>query len=83
MNPRDLLRSKRKSYQVTFESDDGKFVLKDLLRFCRVDESCFDDDPRKHAYLEGRREVGMRIMKILEMNFEDYYQELKEARNGR
>lgn len=36
-------------------------VLVDLAEFCRANESCFHQDPRVHAALEGRREVWLRI----------------------
>jgi hypothetical protein len=36
-------------------------ALLDLAEFCRANESCFHEDPRMHAALEGRREVWLRI----------------------
>lgn len=36
-------------------------VLRDLAKFCKAHETTFNEDPRKHAALEGRREVWLRI----------------------
>ncbi|MFZ4687856.1 MAG: hypothetical protein ACOYLS_01330 [Polymorphobacter sp.] len=42
-------------------SPDADIVLADLRDFCRARETTFDEDPRTHALLEGRREVWLRI----------------------
>lgn len=60
------LRRKR-AYVGLFHGDDGKptpdadIVLGDLRDFCRARETTFEEDPRLHALLEGRREVWLRI----------------------
>lgn len=60
-------------YQRLFMDDDGtpsidgQKVLADLRKFCRGDRSTFDADPRIHALLEGRREVFLRILAMLDM----------------
>lgn len=60
------LRRKR-AYVALFHGDNGKptpmadIVLGDLRDFCRARETTFDEDPRTHALLEGRREVWLRI----------------------
>lgn len=66
---RDLLRSRKLSYERTFveKSADAQFVLKDLAKFCRANQSTYDPDPRIHAVLEGRREVWLRIQKYLNL----------------
>lgn len=38
-----------------------KLVLEDLALFTRAHSSAFAEDPRRHAALEGRREVYYRI----------------------
>lgn len=40
-------------------------VLEDLRTFCRAEATCFHQDPRMHAVLEGRREVWLRIQEHL------------------
>ena len=42
-------------------------ALLDLAEFCRANESCFHEDPRMHAALEGRREVWLRIQEHLHL----------------
>jgi len=59
-----------------FDSDgtvslSGRKVLADLRKFCRVDRSTFEVDPRAHALLEGRREVALRILTMLGIRGED------------
>ncbi len=75
-------------YQATFLGPDGKphpaaqEVLADLAAFCRADASTFDDDPRRHALLEGRREVWLRIARGLRLDKEAVArlnQQLKES----
>lgn len=60
-------------YKALFIDDDGtpsvhgRKVLADLRKFCRGDQSTFHTDPRVHALLEGRREVFLRILAMLNM----------------
>jgi hypothetical protein len=56
---------RKRYYQVCFGTPAGQFVLEDLLPFCRATESCYHDDPRLHAVLEGRREVWLRIQNYM------------------
>lgn len=64
-------------YRETFLGPDGtphvhaRKVLADLNRFCRVNSSTFDADPRTHALLEGRREVALRILAFLNVDSAD------------
>lgn len=58
------LERRRMAYVRVFgdlESEDVKLVLEDLALFCRAHSTAFSEDPRKHAALEGRREVYYRI----------------------
>jgi hypothetical protein len=67
----DFLRRRRQNYQLAFFSPAGNEVLMDLARFCRANETCFHEDPRLHAVLEGRREVWLRIQQHLHLSSED------------
>lgn len=64
-------------YQRVFLDNDGTVslsgskVLADLRKFCRVDRSTFEMDPRVHALLEGRREVALRILTMIGLKGED------------
>ncbi len=48
-------------------------VLQDLAKFCRAHESTFHPDARVHAVLEGRREVWLKIERMLELTPEEIY----------
>jgi hypothetical protein len=73
-----FLRRRRQAYQMTFGSAAGQNVLADLAKFCRAAETCYHDDPRKHAVLEGRREVWLRIQQHLNLTSEQLYELLSK-----
>ena len=52
---------------------DGKEVIADLKKFCRLDTSCASDDPCAISRIEGRREVMFHIMHKLHIDFEEVY----------
>ena len=68
-----LLEERSRAYQLTFSPQKpwAIAVLEDLAVFCRANASCYHDDPRLHAALEGRREVWLRIMEHLNLTIED------------
>jgi hypothetical protein len=70
----DRLRNKKRAYQLTFGTPAGKTVLEDLAPFCFATKSTFDADPRVHAAWEGRREVFLRIMQMLNVPSTELYQ---------
>ena len=69
----DLIRKHKQTYQQTFASPVGQEVLRDLAKFCRAAETCFDTDTHVQANLEGRREVWLRIQKFLNLSSEQLY----------
>lgn len=69
----DMLRGRKRAYQMALTSIAGQTVLMDLAEFCRADASCFHEDPRLHAALEGRREVWLRIQQHLNLTSEQLY----------
>lgn len=70
----DMLRRRKRSYQLCFNSPAGRLVLEDLMRFCRGARSTFHPDPRMAAALDGRREVLLRILNHLELTSEQLYE---------
>lgn len=74
---KQFLLDKKKAYSLIFknESPHTKEVLADLEKFCRANESCFHQDPRLHAVLEGRREVFLRIKKYIETPIDELVEE--------
>lgn len=69
----EFLRQRQRGYHLCFNSPAGQVVLQDLAKFCRAAETCYNDDPRKHAVLEGRREVFIRISDHLNLSSEQIY----------
>lgn len=49
-------------------SEAGKRVLSRLMRYTGLIETVFDEDARRHAFNEGKRDVGLW-----------FHQEMKEA----
>lgn len=60
-----FLVTRKRAYQLVFQSQSGEVVLEDLAKFCGAEVSTFYDDPRKQAWAEGKREVWLRIAKHL------------------
>jgi len=67
----EYLRQRKAAYQMAFEGAHGERVLADLGKFCRAEATCFHEDPRIHAALEGRREVYLRIQQHLSLGAEE------------
>lgn len=72
---KDFIRSRQVAYQMVFSKEDKavELVLKDLSKFCRANKTCFHEDVRVHAHLEGRREVWLRIMEHLNLTPDEYW----------
>jgi len=70
----DLIRTKRRDYQLCFGSPAGTQVLKDLARFCRATETCVvPGDRDRTLVLEGRREVWLKIEQYICMDAQTLY----------
>lgn len=70
----DFLRLRKRAYQLAFPDPVNSEVLKDLAKFCRANASCFDDNDRRHAVAEGRREVWLRIQQHLNLQPDQLYE---------
>ena len=71
---KNLFKSRAFAYRMVFDEKNQytKTVLKDLARFCRAHESTFQADERKHAVLEGRGEVWLRLQEHLNLEAEEF-----------
>lgn len=71
-----FLQERQKAYQLVFYEKNTflKPVLDDLAKFCRANESCFHQDPRAHAVMEGRREVWLRIRDHINMSLDELFE---------
>jgi len=54
-----MSKSTNKDYAITFGSEQGRRVLKDLLGY--RDRISFDPDPYQTAFNEGQRSVVLRV----------------------
>ena len=64
------LKAKREDYKKTFETEEGKRVLKDLEQVCLFKTSTFDKDALTMAFQEGLRGVYLHINTIINMDIE-------------
>ena len=64
---------RHKAYATTFQGAAGDYVLAELAKFCRAHESTFEEDPRYHALLEGRREVWLQIQSALRLTGDELF----------
>lgn len=58
-------------------TENGREFVEKLLSLTGVFTSTFDQDPRVTAYREGRRDMGLHLMKMMEP--EDYILMLEES----
>ena len=61
----DTKQKIRESMLKVFSSDDGVIVLRHLASFAHADDADYCQDPRKDAYLQGRRSVVLEIRNIM------------------
>lgn len=69
----NFISMRQRDYALTFRSQSGQAVLKDLAQFCRASATTFRADAREHAVLEGRREVFLRIANHMNLSTEELY----------
>lgn len=69
------------AYRRAFSTDDGKVVLKDLMRFGHFGEASFRaDDPHLTSFREGERNAVLRILNLCglaDIDPEHFIQELE------
>lgn len=82
MAARSLLarRQRRHDYRQAFGGEAGSRVLRDLFRFCRMDQpSMVVGDPHMTAYQEGMRRVFLRIAAIMRQDDETLLKLMEES----
>lgn len=77
MDIRDILRTRKRDYEVTFSTPEGKRVLRDLANFCCAERTAYDPNPQTTAFALGRQDVYLRIKRYLHLDFEDIYNLVK------
>ena len=68
-----ILKGKERAYRLSLGNEAGKDVIADLRSFCNGTRSNFSPDALEMARMEGRREVFMRIMNFMKVDYEQYY----------
>lgn len=65
-----------KAYIRLFNSEDGKKVLRDLLKSTGAFELSMDTTDRETAFNEGRKSVALRILRTINADPEKLYAQL-------
>lgn len=55
----------RLDFHLVFDNDHGRAVLDELAEFTHANDAEYCSDPRKDAYLQGRRSVMIHIQNLL------------------
>lgn len=69
-----------RAYRRVFASKDGKTVLNDLMRSFNPLKISYTQCPRKTAYLEGQRSVIIGIIRVLNIEDEVIFKELRKLK---
>lgn len=59
------------SYRRLFSTEDGRAVIKDLMRSCHYHSSTLGSTPQETAYNEGMRAVVIRIFQTMNLTTEE------------
>jgi hypothetical protein len=70
-NNADRLKGLRNDYKKTFETEEGKKVLKDLESVCMSNTTTFNKDPYIMAFQEGARAVYLHITTVMNIDIEN------------
>lgn len=71
--PRKKTSDLQGDYKAVLGNDRATDVLADLRVFCHATKTTYRDNPVEMARMEGRREVFLRIMSMLKVEFGDVY----------
>ncbi len=62
------LIKRRDTYKRVYSTIDGKLVLDEVLKYCKMYDISMGATPSVTAFNEGRRSVGLHILHILGQN---------------
>lgn len=79
---REVFIAKAKDYKRTFSSDQGQRVLHDLMREHKMMHSTYTRDKDEMIYMEGQRNVVLRILTLLEVDPEKLRAKYQEQKNA-
>lgn len=67
---RRFLATRKRDYEVTFSTPEGKRVLRDLARFCRANHTPYHPEHDKMLVTLGRQEVWDRINRQINLRLD-------------
>jgi hypothetical protein len=70
-NEDQILRDLKAAYTAAFEGALGKVLLDDLAHFCYAYSTTESEDPNIMQRREGRRQVFLKIMAMLDLDLND------------
>lgn len=70
----DILRLRKRAYQLAFSEAKDNEALKDLARFCHIGRAPYHPDRRKNDILLGRQETYYRIQNYLTKEPDELYE---------
>lgn len=69
-----------RSYQILFNSAEGKVVLNDLMRSCFFYRTTAEANPHETYFNEGQRAVVLRILETLKVNITELTDNITKLR---
>ena len=69
------------SYKAVFNHGEGKKVLHDLLTYCHILEPAITSNPNDILVKEGRRDVALKILKMISVDTIKFEKIVKEISN--
>ena len=76
------LRETTLAYKRVFESQDGKLILKDLMKCCNFLNSSVGRDANETFFNEGARSILLRILKTTSMSLDDIEKYVQQVEQG-
>lgn len=70
---REVFFKNRHHYNQVFTGQSGDHVLRDLAKFCHLNEDLYRKDEGEERYLLGERRVMLRILSIIKMTDEQIF----------
>lgn len=78
-----LFKTRAKNYKKAFGTEEGKQVLNDLYKVCKINQPSYvENSPDKTAFNEGAKYVVHYIRGILKQSTEDVDKLLKEHKES-
>ncbi len=69
MEIKNLLNKKNRIYKKIFNSEEGKYILNDIYKFCRIHSPSYvEGSSHKTAYNEGAKSFAYHIQSILKQS---------------